>query len=245
MQPLDYISQFPIPRAQLPPRLLELLEPIGNAPQLRVDVALRHDIDKHGLDREYVHMITALVPESDLDNLHVLSEASDGVVYYSTPDVRDKGGLANFNTSVSGFDYIVASWGDGSYYSYNLAEKVWIALGLSPRCLGGKDQRIIYDDLALPEFGVVEGEISTEYYWSSKRNVCWTMSNEYLRRYLWMRGCYGVRIFFYEALVPDNQEIRKVMAGETHILLKPDRGWYELDIREWKGGGFLSKYGLP
>ena len=111
-----------------------------------------------------------------------------------------------------------------------------MALGLSPRCLGGDLQQVVFDDLSLPEFGVVKGEISTEYHFSAKRNVSWTMSNEYLRRYLWMRGTYGLRVFFYEALLPDHSDLRAVMAGETHAQLEPDGGWYKLDIREHKGG---------
>ena len=140
-------------------------------------------------------MVMALAPPAELASLCLLREASDGAVSYSTPHVEEQGGLGEFKPSVSGRDYIAASWGNGSFYSYNLAEKAWMALGLSPRCLGGDEQRTVYDDLSLPEFGVAEGEISTEYYFSPKRNVRWTVSNEYLRRYLWMRGAYGVLVF--------------------------------------------------
>ena len=229
------MDQFPIPAVQLPPRLRTLLEPINDNPQLRVEVASRYDVAQDDPDREYVHMIMALVPKADIAQLGIPREASDGVVFFSTPDVREQGELADFTPSVSGLDYIVASWGDGSFYSYSLAEKVWMALGLSPRCLGGDQQRVIFDDLSLPAFGVAQGEISTEYYFSPKRNVSWTMSNEYLRRYLWMRGAYGVRIFFYETLLPDCPDLRAVMAGEGHAQLEPDGGWYKLDIRERKG----------
>ena len=232
---IDYVDQFPIPAAQLPPRLRSLFEPINDNPQLRIEVASRYDVDHYGPDREYVHMVMALVPKAGIAQLGIPGGASDGVVSFSTPDVREQGELADFTPSVSGLDYIVASWGGGSFYSYNLAEKVWMALGLSPRCLGGDQQRVIFDDLSLPAFGVAEGEISTEYHFSPKRNVSWTMSNEYLRRYLWMRGAYGVRIFFYEALLPDCPEIRAIMAGTTHTRLKPSGSWYELDIREHEG----------
>ena len=109
-------------------------------------------------------MIMALVLKPRLSLLDIPREARNAVVSFSTPDVSEQGGLAEFTPSVSGLDYIVASWGDGYFYSYNLAEKVWMALGLSPRCLGGDLQKVIFDDLSLPEFGVVEGEISTEYY---------------------------------------------------------------------------------
>lgn len=233
---IDYLNQFPIPETQLPMRLRSLLEPVDGEPQIRVEVASLYEVDKYGPDRESVHMVIALVPKPGLARLGIPIEARDGVVSFSTPDVREQGGLAEFTPSVSGLDYIVASWGGGSFYSYNLAEKVWMALGLSPRCLGGDQQRIIFDDLSLPEFGVAEGEISTEYHFSPKRNVRWTMSNEYLRRYLWMRGAYGVRVFFYEALLPDCPDIRAVMAGDAHARLTPDGGWYDLDIREHQGG---------
>ena len=232
---IDYLNQFPIPATGLPLRLRSLLEPVDGDPQLRVEVASQYDVDQYGPDRESVHMVMALVPKPELA-LGIQREAMHGVVSFSTPYVEEKGGLAEFTPSVSGLDYIVASWGDGSFYSYNLAEKVWMALGLSPRCLGGDLQQVIFDDLSLPEFRVVEGEISTEYHFSPKRNIRWTMSNEYLRRYLWMRGAYGVRVFFYEALFTDCPDLRVVMAGQAHTRLKPDGGWYELDIREHMGG---------
>lgn len=231
----DYLHQLPIPVTHLPPLLRDLLEPVGDDPHLRVEVARRYDQDEYGPDREHLHMLMALVPGPD-PSPRILSEAGDGVVSFSTPDVRKEGGIAEFNPSVSGFDYIVASWGDGSFYSYNLAEKVWMALGLSPRCLGGDQQKVIYDDLSLPEFGVVEGQISNEYYYTSKRNILWTMSNEYLRRYLWMRGAYGVRIFYYQNLLPDGPDLRAMMSDRDQIQLKPNNGWYEIDIRAHDGG---------
>ena len=208
----DYISQFPIPAAQLPPRLHGLLDSVPEDPKLRVEVATRYDCDHYGPNREYVHMVMALTSESKPSFPNMPNEAGSGVVSFSTPDVGERGDLEVVNPSVSGLDYIVASWGDGSFYTYNLSEKVWMTLGLSPRCLGGDQQTIIYDDLSLPEFGVAEGEISAEYFFSPNRNVRWVMRNEYLRRYLWMRGAYGVRVFFYEALLPDGSNLRDLVA---------------------------------
>ena len=231
----DYISQFPIPAAQLPPRLHGLLDSVPEDPKLRVEVATRYDCDHYGPDREYVHMVMALTSDSKPSFPHIPDEAGSGVISFSTPEVGERGDLEVVNPSVSGLDYIVASWGDGSFYTYNLSEKVWMTLGLSPRCLGGDQQTIIYDDLSLPEFGVAEGEISAEYFFSPNRNVRWVMRNEYLRRYLWMRGAYGVRVFFYEALLPDGSELRDLMNGETHAKLGADGGWYTLDIREHRG----------
>ena len=218
----DYLNQFPIPAAQLPIRLHALLESVPDNPQIQVEVATRYDFDQYGPDREYVHMVMALTPKPEPSLSQFTNEAGDGVISFSTPDVREQGGLAVVNPSVSELDYIVASWGNGSFYSYNLSDKVWMTLGLSPRCLGGDLQKVTYDDLSLPEFGVAEGEISTAYLYSPRRSVRWVMSNEYLRRYLWMLGVYGVRVFFYEALLPDSPELRAVMAGETHVRLEVD-----------------------
>lgn len=232
----EYLKQFPIPASQLPARLRSLLEPMGGNPQLQVAVTTRYDVDQYGPDREHVQMVMAVVPVAELGALTVLSEAADGVVSYSTPYAAELGELSEFKPSVSGHDYIVASWGDASFYNYSLAEKVWMALGLSARCLGGDQQKLIYDDLSRPEFAVAEGELSTEHHFSPKRNVHWTMSNAYLRRYLWMRGAYGVRVFFYEAMLPDSPDLRVLMAGKTQVLLEPEGSWYKLDIREHDGG---------
>lgn len=241
--PIDYLADFPIPAASLPARLRALLEPVGTSPQQVVEVTTRYDAKLHGLDREIIQMIMAVVPEGEPDVTPLLDESSQGVVSYSVPDIANKGGLAEYTPSISGYDYIVASNGDGSFYSYCLAEKVWMSLGLSARCVGNEDQRLVYDDLSLPHLGVAEGEASNEYYWKPKRNVRWTMSNEYLRKYLWMRGAFGVRVFFYEAQLPDTQALRDLMNGTNHVNLKPEGGWYEVDIREHDGGLFLQVWG--
>jgi hypothetical protein len=232
---IDYLNDFPIGPAFLPSRLRSLLEPVGNNPELRVDITTRFEFDPYGPAREHVHMIMALDPNSGPGSVAKFDETGHGVVYYSQPDIDHAGGLKDFKISVSGLDYVVMSRGGGSYYGYQLAENVLVALGLTPRLLGGEHQKLIYDDLSLPEFGVADGEVSTEYHYTSKRNVNWTMSNEYLRRYLWMRGSYGVRLFYYQSLLPDCQEIRNLMNGERHAKITPDNGWYDLDIREHEG----------
>ena len=177
-------------------------------------------------------MVMALTQEPETDCSTLKNDAAHGVVSYGTPLVEDQGTLTEFNPSVSGLDYIVASFGDSSFFAYNLSEKVWMALGLTPRCYGRDDQRIVYDDLSLPEFSVAEGEISTQYFYSPTRNVSWIMSNEYLRRYLWMRGTYGVRVFFYETYLADEPEIRALMSGKPYARLGEKDDWYTLVIRE-------------
>lgn len=240
--PFDYLAAFPIPAHVMPPRLRGLLEPVGLSPNQFVEVASMQESDPHGEQAEHLHLLMAVVAGLDNDPIEVLSEAGDGVVEYSVPVGDMRGCSAAFSPSISGHDYVVAAWGDGSFYTFNLAEKVWMTLGLTPRCVGNDHQRLVYDDLGLPEFGVAEGEVSSSYHWNLKRTVSWRMSNEYLRRYLWLRGARGVRVFYYSAQLPDVPEVRAIMRGESHFVSKPAEGvaWYELDIREQDCGLLLQ-----
>ncbi|MDJ1163928.1 hypothetical protein QHI69_18700 [Burkholderia gladioli pv. gladioli] len=214
------------------------------SPSQFVEVASKQECDPHGEQAEHLHLLMAVIPGTDNGPMEVLSETRAGVVAYSVPIGDERGCSANFSPSISGYDYIVAAWGDGSFYTFNLAEKVWMTLGLTPRCVGNDQQRLVYDDLELPEFGVAEGEVSSEYHWSLKRAVSWRMSNEYLRRYLWLRGARGVRVFYYSGLLPDVPEVRAIMGEEPHVFRKPNEGaaWYELDIREHKGRLLLQMW---
>ncbi|PJC99215.1 hypothetical protein GQ37_008310 [Janthinobacterium sp. BJB1] len=240
--PFDYLAAFPIPAHVLTPKLRGLLEPIGFSPSQFVEVAAKQENDPHGEQAEHLHLQMAVIPETDGALIEVLREAGQGVVESSVPSGDAKGCSADFSPSISGFDYVVAAWGDGSFYTFNLAEKVWMTLGLTPRCIGNEEQRLIYDDLGLPEFAVAEGEVSSDYYWKLQRNVSWRMSNEYLRRYLWLRGAQGVRVFYYSVQLADCPELRELMEGKSHVERKPAEGvvWYELDIREHKGGLLLQ-----
>lgn len=236
--PFDYLAEFPIPVHVMPQRLRDLLEPIGLSPSRFVEVAAMQESDTYEEQAECLHLLMAVVPGLDSDPIEVLSEAGNGVVEYSVPAGERRGCSAEFSPSISGYDYIVAAWGNGSFYTFNLAEKVWMTLGLTPRCVGNDQQCLVYDDLRLPEFGVAEGEVSSDYHWNLKRSVSWRVSNEYLRRYLWLRGARGVRVFYYSAQLPDAPEVRAIMGGEAHAVRKPAKGvaWYELDICEHNGG---------
>ncbi|WP_275930677.1 hypothetical protein [Aeromonas sp. 1HA1] len=238
----DYLASFPIPIHIMPPKLRGLLEPIGLSPTQLVEVASKQETNNNGDQAEHLHLLMAVVPEGESGPIKVLRESCHGVVEYSVPCGDTPGCSAEFSPSLSGYDYIVAAWGDNSFFTFNLAEKVWMTLGLTPRCVGNDQQRIVYDDLGLPEFSVAEGEVSSEYHYKLKRNVCWRMSNEYLRRYLWLRGSRGVRVFYYSVQLPDIPAIREIMDGQSHVLLKPAEGvaWYELDIRNHNGGLLLQ-----
>lgn len=239
--PIDYLATFPVPQQLLPERLRRLLSPIGLDPQERVEVsALSEDKGVSGEREEVVHLVMAAVSEAAVDTLEMLEADGDGVVVYSVPVLREKGNCAEFAPSVAGHDYIVASWGDGSFYAYSLAEKVWMALGLSASCIGNDEQRLVYDDLGLPEFGVAEGELSAAYYWEVSRNVIWRMSNEYLRKYLWMRGAVGVRSFYYSAVLPTTPELVALMAGNEYFDLKAEGNWCHGDLQKAERGLHLQ-----
>ena len=204
-------------------------------PDSKINVTTQFEKNQYKNGYEHLHMLMACVPEKDIQSLKVLSESAEGTVKSSTPICDEVGGIYPIKTTVSGYDYIVASWGDGARYSYNLAEKVWMTLGLSPRVVGNDEQKIIYDDLSLPIIGVSEGDVASEFEFNLKRDVYWTMRNDYLRKYLWMTGCYGVRVFFYEAYLDDSPEVQQLLSGNSHYNKTLGNGWGELDIREVDG----------
>lgn len=240
----DYLQAFPLPAEILPPKLQSLLTPVGLSAQQKVAVATFYENDPYGPESESIHMQMAVVPGGVGDPIGELDEASDGVVEYSIPTGDKFGCISEYIPSISGYDYIVASWGSGNFYTFNLAEKVWMSLGLTPRCVGNDEQRLVYDDLRLPEFAIAQGEVSSDFHFTLKRNVNWVMSNEYLRRYLWMRGARGVRVFYYSARMESTPQLRKLMAGQEYLIYKPQDGqsWYDVDIREHSGGYLLQVY---
>ncbi|SFF08584.1 hypothetical protein [Paracidovorax wautersii] len=230
----DFLAEFPIPSHLLPAKLQALLTPVGLIPTEMVEVSSRFDSDPAVKPREYAYMAMAVVPEGAaadcLSNLR-----GTVLVAESKPVLREKGNVENFAPCLAGQDYIVASWGSGSSYTYNLAEKVWMALGLVPRCLGNTEQRLAYDDLSLPSFDVADGDVSAEFHWEASRNIRWRMRNDYLRRYLWLRGAVGVRCFYYQGTVEDRAEIRGLMGGKAHVCIGARDSWFEVDIREHDG----------
>lgn len=236
----DYFDDFPIPKDLLPEKLVRLLEPVSLLPNERVEIAARYENDFNGPDYECLHMLMAVVPDGEEDKVGVLDETGYGVVSFSVPQDYEKGCYAEYQESISGYDYIVASHGDGSFYSYFLAEKVWMMLGLTPRCFGGNSQRIIFDDLSIPELAVAEGEVSDEFSFEPSRTISWKMSNRYLRKYLWMRNAYAARVFFYAVALNENPKIREIMNGEKRVILEPEGGWYRFELLESRGKLFLQ-----
>jgi len=234
---INYIEKFPLPEECIPETLRQLLLPVTvQNPTEMVQVTTLVGYTSRGTDNEFVHMMMASLPEGDALNVSLRKEVNFGVVSFSEPICDNKGDRSNWSPSIAGYDYIVASWGDGSFYSFSLAEKVWMALGLSSRVIGNTDQKLIYDDLSLPITGVTEGEVASKHYWQLSRNVQWTMRNDYLRKYLWMRGHDGVRVFYYEKLLKDEPNIRATMKGQSQYHEIMDGDWCEVNIQEYKDG---------
>ncbi len=243
---IDYLSKLPLKGEDLPPKLRELLSPVKSfAPLEKICVTSHFETNGNQIEgeRENLHMLMATVPEGEVDSISVCRECNDGVVAYSEPWAQKKGEISNFSPSVSGYDYIVASWGDGSHYSFALAEKVWMSLGLSPRILGNSEQRMVYDNLSLPEMSVAEGDVSNEYYFSPSKEVKWTIQNSYLRKYLWLRGHYGVRVFFYEKKVETSPSLIELMNGESHVDIPIPNNWGKLSLRTFEEGILIQVWG--
>jgi hypothetical protein len=232
---VNYINKFPLPETHIPEILRRLLSPVTiQSPAEMIPITTLFKSDLHGRSHELFHMMMASVPEDDASRSRVSlrKKAVEGVVSFSEPRCDNKADISDWSLSIADYEYIVASWGDGSFYSYSLAEKVWMALGLSSRVIGNNEQKLIYDDLSLPITGVAEGEVASQFYWQQSRNVQWTMRNDYLRRYLWMRGHAGVRVFYYEKLLRDEPSVRAVMQGKQHYHKVIDGDWCEVNIRE-------------
>lgn len=109
---IDYIGEFPLPSDQIPNMLSDLLVPetLEN-PGKEVLVSARLEKNKYQEGYEYLHMLMACVPEQDAHKIDVFQECSNGLVAFSTPTCENKGGINPFTPSVSGYDYVVASWG--------------------------------------------------------------------------------------------------------------------------------------
>ena len=230
----NYLKEFPIPENQLPQRLRLLLDPVSIDPTLRVSVAEQYEHDAGKDDEEIVQMQMILKPEDRLSSLTTGDCPNQGIVCRGAVYTGSHGSLRS-RYSVSGLDYLVAVWGDHTHFGFNLSENVWMALNLTPRCIGNDDQKIVYDALSRQESGVAEGQVSMEYLFGRDHNVRWVMKNEYLRRYLWLRDRYAVRAFYYRKRFPDTQEIRDLMGGAKSHEIYPEDSWYRIDIREMNG----------
>jgi len=240
---IDYLESFSIPEKFLPQKLKQLLLPVGReGPTSMIEVAARFEHDQHGPNREYYHYTMVTTPENEDLKIEDYHCSTDGTSGYPL-ECDEKGDLADSRHRTR-HNHIIASCGNGSFFSYYLSQDVWISMGLTPRCVGGDEQRVIFDDLSVPTVGVAEGDLSCSYYWSPDKDIHWKMRNDYLRRYLWERGQMGVRVFFYKGYV-DNQEYYEPLLSENGFYTdKPESGWYDLIIRRTDKGILLQLHAV-
>lgn len=121
--PFDYLASFPIPSHLLPKKLCNLLTPVNLLPEQEVEVACMHEIDPDGDCPTHLQMLMAVVPGADGGPIGVLDESEVGVVRYST-SFDEYGCMADISPSISGYDYIVASWGSLSFFTFSLMDGV-------------------------------------------------------------------------------------------------------------------------
>lgn len=225
---INYIEDFPIPEGLLPEKLKLLLKPISEENTQDIEVTTFFE-DKE----EVIHMLTITPPRKSRHLSYNLYENQTGLVF-SVDDRRESLGFySKFSPLVDGkYDYVVASSGDGQFFSYSLSEKVWMLLGLTPRCIGGDKQELIYDDPRAPEMKIAYGPASMEYHYNPKRNVHWKMSSKHLKHYLWLRGAKATRIFFYQSRIIKSSEIvRLIGEGSTKNIKSPTGiDWYSIDL---------------
>ncbi|MEW7001346.1 hypothetical protein M5585_19085 [Serratia ureilytica] len=93
----------------------------------------------------------------------------------------------------------------------------------------------------MPDYGVAKGDVSSDYYFRSNKDVKWTMRNDYLRRYLWMRNYVGVKVFYYEAYVKRTTEIINILSDSKHFKL--DLPWIDFEIVDLDDRIMLQAWG--
>lgn len=218
---IDYINELPIAVNLIPSKLKELLTPINNNPMEYIELACAK------LTREDMsyYMSTVTVSTNELDNLKLLY-LENGVV--SSGPNNDSEGKGDNNYTVGGYNSLISSWSDGSFFTYNLSDKVWMTLGLTPRCL--KSDNLTWDDLKCDITDIACGELSTEHYFELTRQISWKMRNDYLRKYLWHIGHAAVRTFWYEEYVPRTKELESLIGKEEWFQDENNGKWYDIRL---------------
>ncbi|WP_417698685.1 hypothetical protein [Psychromonas sp.] len=92
---------FPLSEESLPIRLRELLKPVGNSPDLRVEVACLQESGAYEANAEHLYLQMTVVPEQNHTFVEVLSEVSNGSVTFSVPAGDVKGSSSGFTPSIS------------------------------------------------------------------------------------------------------------------------------------------------
>ena len=222
----NYLGELPIPNSLISPKLKELLSPIDDTPANNIEIACAYDITSPVAPTHEVfcNMTTVTVPLDKIDNLPLLY-LNHGVV--STGPDNDSEGMCDGNYTICGYYSLISSWGNDYLFTYNLSDRVWMTLGLTPRC--HKNDTMSWDDINNDEADIAFGEVSTEYHYELKRNVSWKMRNDYLRKYLWHLGHAAVRVFYYEQHFPRTKELEKII-GKKGCLKGTKNKWCDFGL---------------
>ena len=220
---INYIDDLPLPNHLIPSKLKELLSPIDASPFNNIEVACAYETMPF---REiFCDMTTVTVPLDKIDNLPLLY-LNHGVV--STGPDNDSEGMCDANYTIGSYYSLISSWGNGSLFTYNLSDRFWMTLGLTPRC--HSNDTISWDDISNDETDIAFGELSTEYCYEYKRNVSWKIRNDYLRKYLWHLGHVAVRVFYYEQDLPRTKELEEIIGRNGYFTDINNNKWYDFRL---------------
>ena len=126
---INYIDDLPLPNHLIPSKLKELLSPIDDSTLNNIEVACAYETTP---PREiFCNMTTVTVPLDKINNLPLLY-LNQGVV--STGPDNDGEGMCDGNYTIGGYYSLISSWGNGSFFTYNLSDRFWMTLGLTPHC---------------------------------------------------------------------------------------------------------------
>nr|QIM10407.1 hypothetical protein PlAlph_2990 [uncultured Alphaproteobacteria bacterium] len=233
---INYIDDLPFPNHLIPSKLKELLSPIDASPLNNIEVACSYEITSPSvLSREIRYdMTTVTVPLDKINNMPLLY-LNHGVV--STGPDNDSEGMCDGNYTIGGYHSLISSWGNDSIFTYNLSDRFWMTLGLTPRC--HNNDTMSWDDISNDEVDIAFGELSTEYSYGLKRNVSWKIRNDYLRKYLWHLGHAAVRVFYYEHDFPRTKELEEIIGENGYFKDIDNNKWY--DFRLFVHPGFPDK----
>lgn len=225
---INYIDDLPLPNHLIPSKLKELLSPIDDSPLNNIEVACAYETTQ---SREiFCNMTTVTVPLDKINNLPLLY-LNHGVV--STGPDNDSEGMCDGNYTIDGYYSLISSWGNGSLFTYNLSDRFWMPLGLTPRC--HCNDTISWDDISNDETDIAFGELSTEYCYEYKRNVSWKIRNDYLRKYLWHLGHAAVRVFYYEQDFPRTKELEEIIGENGYFKDINNNKWYDFRLFVHRG----------
>lgn len=224
---INYIDNLPLPNHLIPSRLKELLSPIDDSPLNNIEVACAYNTTFSSVPSSeiFCDMTTITVPLDKIDNLPLLC-LNNGVV--STGPDNDSEGMCDGNYTIGGYYSLISSWGNGSFFTYNLSDRFWMTLGLTPRC--HNDDKISWDDISNDETDIAFGELSTEYSYEYKRSISWKIRNDYLRKYLWHLGHAAVRVFYYEQNFPRTKELERIIGKNGYFKDINNNNWYDFRL---------------